>query len=49
VGSEPAVSVHAYSPPLRRTGTYEVDADGTLLRHSQDGERELRAVSAAGL
>ena len=26
-GDGPAVSLHAYSPPLRRMGAYEVDAD----------------------
>ena len=41
VGDRPAVSVHAYSPPLRRTGAYEVAGDGRLLRHAQDGEAEL--------
>ncbi len=41
VGAEPAVSVHVYSPPLRRTGAYEVAADGRLLRHAQPGEDAL--------
>lgn len=40
-GGEPAVSVHAYSPPLQRTGAYEVAADGRLLRHAQPGEDAL--------
>jgi predicted metal-dependent enzyme (double-stranded beta helix superfamily) len=47
-GDEPTVTIHAYSPPLRRVGTYEVDPDGTLLRHSQDAEEELRATATAG-
>jgi predicted metal-dependent enzyme (double-stranded beta helix superfamily) len=28
----PAVSIHAYSPPLWRLGTYTVEPDGTLRR-----------------
>ncbi|WP_210494190.1 cysteine dioxygenase family protein [Patulibacter sp. SYSU D01012] len=46
-GDAPAVSVHAYSPPLRRTGAYEVADDGRLLRFAQDGDEEL-APRAAG-
>jgi predicted metal-dependent enzyme (double-stranded beta helix superfamily) len=45
-GGEPAVSVHAYSPPLARTGAYEVAPDGRLLRHAQPGEDAL--VPAGG-
>jgi predicted metal-dependent enzyme (double-stranded beta helix superfamily) len=43
-GGEPAVSIHAYSPPLLRTGAYEVAADGRLLRHAQPGEDALAPV-----
>jgi hypothetical protein len=41
-----AVSVHAYSPPLWRMGTYVVDADGTLRRESISYAEELRPVEA---
>ena len=41
-GGEPAVSIHAYSPPLWRMGTYAVEADGSLTRHSISHEQELR-------
>jgi predicted metal-dependent enzyme (double-stranded beta helix superfamily) len=43
-GGAPAVSIHAYSPPLLRTGAYEVAADGRLLRHAQPGEDALTPV-----
>jgi predicted metal-dependent enzyme (double-stranded beta helix superfamily) len=43
-GGGPAVSIHAYSPPLLRTGAYEVAADGQLLRHAQPGEDALAPV-----
>lgn len=42
-GSAPAVSIHAYSPPLRRTGAYRIAADGGLERAAQPYEQELRA------
>jgi hypothetical protein len=42
-GSAPAVTIHAYSPPLRRTGAYRVGPDGGLERVSQPYERELQA------
>lgn len=32
-GARPATTLHAYSPPLQRVGTYEIAADGALLRH----------------
>jgi predicted metal-dependent enzyme (double-stranded beta helix superfamily) len=38
---EPAVSVHAYSPPLYRVGQYRRDADGRLRREPQSGRKEL--------
>ena len=41
-GSGPAVTIHAYSPPLVRTGAYTVGDDGELLRVAQEGEHELR-------
>jgi Cysteine dioxygenase type I len=43
----PAVSIHAYSPPLWRMGSYVVDADGTLCRQSISYAEELRPVEAA--
>ena len=45
-GVGPAVTVHAYSPPLRRMGAYRVGADGELQRKSQPFEQELRAEPA---
>ena len=43
-GSEPAVTLHAYSPPLWRMGAYEVSSDGTLRRHSMSYAEELRPL-----
>jgi predicted metal-dependent enzyme (double-stranded beta helix superfamily) len=40
----PAVSIHAYSPPLWRMGTYTVEPDGTLRRESISYAEELRPV-----
>ena len=37
-----AVSIHAYSPPLWRMGSYAVAADGTLRRQSVSYAEELR-------
>lgn len=45
VGEEPAVSLHAYSPPLRRVGTYEVAENGALLRHPRPSETPLEAAA----
>jgi predicted metal-dependent enzyme (double-stranded beta helix superfamily) len=39
---EPAVSIHAYSPPLVRVGQYRVDAGGRLRREVEHGRRELQ-------
>ena len=41
-GGRPAVTIHAYSPPLARTGAYHVGADGQLERIAQAGVQELR-------
>lgn len=38
---EPAVSVHAYSPPLIRVGQYVVDEQGVLFRRIAHGRQEL--------
>ena len=43
----PAVSIHAYSPPLWRMGTYVVAPDGTLRRESISYAEELRPVEKA--
>jgi predicted metal-dependent enzyme (double-stranded beta helix superfamily) len=45
-GEGPAVTIHAYSPPLRRTGAYGVGPDGELERESQPFEVELRGEPA---
>jgi hypothetical protein len=42
---EPAVSIHAYSPPLVRVGQYRVDDQGRLLRESEHGRKELQDAS----
>jgi hypothetical protein len=41
---EPAVTLHAYSPPLRRMGAYEVLPDGSLRRHPMSHAEELRPI-----
>jgi hypothetical protein len=38
----PAVSLHAYSPPLWRMGAYAVTAGGVLTRKSVSYAEELR-------
>jgi hypothetical protein len=43
-GGGPAVSIHAYSPPLWRMGAYAIDPDGTLRRTSISYAEELRPV-----
>jgi predicted metal-dependent enzyme (double-stranded beta helix superfamily) len=42
-GDAPAVSLHAYSPPLDRMGTYAVGAGGRLLRQPVGGDEMLTA------
>jgi hypothetical protein len=42
------VTIHAYSPPLKRTGAYRVGPDGVLERQSLAFETELRAQAAVG-
>jgi hypothetical protein len=42
----PAASIHAYSPPLWRMGSYTVALDGTLRRQSISYAEELRPVEA---
>jgi hypothetical protein len=46
-GDEPAVTIHAYSPPLWRMGAYLVEPDGKLQRHSISYAEELRPLDAA--
>jgi quercetin dioxygenase-like cupin family protein len=45
-GDEPAVTIHAYSPPLWRMGAYLVEPDGTLQRHSVSYAEELRPLES---
>lgn len=45
-GDGPAVTIHAYSPPLRKTGAYRVGPGGELERESQPFEVELRGEPA---
>jgi quercetin dioxygenase-like cupin family protein len=42
-GEAPAVTIHAYSPPLTRVGAYFVGPGGELQRTAQSFEHELRA------
>ncbi len=44
-GTLPATTLHAYSPPLQRVGTYEVAGDGALLRHPRPAETRLEAAA----
>jgi len=45
-GSGPAVTIHAYSPPLVRMGSYSVEPSGQLRRHAVSYETELRQYDA---
>jgi hypothetical protein len=44
----PAVTIHAYSPPLWRMGSYAIGSDGTLRRQSISYAEELRPLEATG-
>lgn len=46
-GDAPAVTLHAYSPPLSRMGQYEIDKDGRVKRHSVPPDEELRPLVSA--
>ena len=46
-GAAPAVTIHAYSPPLWRMGAYEVLETGELRRHSVSYAEELRPLTPA--
>jgi predicted metal-dependent enzyme (double-stranded beta helix superfamily) len=43
-GEGPAVTIHAYSPPLTRMGSYTVEPTGELRRHAVSYEEELYAA-----
>ena len=45
-GAAPAVTLHAYSPPLWRMGAYEVLPTGELQRWSLSYAEELRPIGA---
>lgn len=47
-GSEPAVTLHVYSPPLLRMGAYVVGDDGVLARHPVSSAEELRPAERVG-
>jgi quercetin dioxygenase-like cupin family protein len=44
-GDQPAVTLHAYSPPLSRVGTYEFAENGALLRHPRPAQTPLEAAA----
>jgi predicted metal-dependent enzyme (double-stranded beta helix superfamily) len=46
-GSDPAVTLHVYSPPLQRMGAYVIGQDGVLARHSVSSGEELRPLTVA--
>lgn len=48
-GDEPAVTIHAYSPPLTRIGAYRIGSEGELERESLPSVVELRAEPAPAL
>jgi predicted metal-dependent enzyme (double-stranded beta helix superfamily) len=43
-GAEPAVTIHAYSPRLRRLGAYAFTREGALQRHPLGYGEELRPL-----
>ncbi len=47
-GEGPAVTLHAYSPPLLRMGAYVVGESGLLVRHSMSCSEELRPLADDG-
>jgi quercetin dioxygenase-like cupin family protein len=49
VGQTPAVTLHAYSPPLRRMGSYGVGPRGELVRETVPYTDELRPRETAGV
>ena len=47
-GAQPAVTLHVYSPRLRRLGAYAVTPAGALQRHPLRYGEELRPLATAG-
>ncbi len=47
LGEVPALSIHAYSPPLRQQGVYRTTRDGALERDSTPYTEELRTEAGA--
>jgi len=47
-GSTPAVTIHAYSPPLVRTGAYRIGPNGELQRELLSIDDELRPAPGRG-
>jgi predicted metal-dependent enzyme (double-stranded beta helix superfamily) len=47
-GADPAVTLHVYSPPLLRMGSYVIGEDGVLARHPMSYLEELRPTESAG-
>lgn len=45
-GIESAVTIHAYSPPLIRMGSYSIEPNGQLRRHAVSYEQELHQLDA---
>jgi predicted metal-dependent enzyme (double-stranded beta helix superfamily) len=45
-GEDPAVTLHAYSPPLLSMGAYQVSENGRLERRALPSSKELRAEPA---
>ena len=45
-GSDPAVTLHVYSPPLARMGAYAIGDDGVLARRTMPSSQELRPQDA---
>lgn len=43
----PAISLHAYSPPLRSMGSYAIDGEGELRRLALGDDEELRPLSGS--
>jgi predicted metal-dependent enzyme (double-stranded beta helix superfamily) len=48
-GGDPAVSIHAYSPPLNHTGSYVIEPSGALRRHALGRDVELRTLAPTSL
>jgi predicted metal-dependent enzyme (double-stranded beta helix superfamily) len=47
-GNDPAVTLHAYSPPLLRMGAYVIGEDGALARRPMSYAEELRPRERPG-